>query len=71
MPTAWGLLHSSTPAAQIQGLLGALPTDPWLHLNLLITENKYKTDVAKGALRPWSATDRGTANDWARARTTI
>ena len=30
----WGSLRSSTPAARIQGLPGALPLDPWLHPNI-------------------------------------
>ena len=34
MPMVWGLLCSPTPAAWIQGLLRALPPDPWLHPNI-------------------------------------
>ena len=34
MPTARGSLRSPTPSAQIQGLLGAEPQDPWLHPNI-------------------------------------
>ena len=34
VPTAQGSLRSPTPSAQIQGVLGALPPDPWLHPNI-------------------------------------
>ena len=36
VPTAWGSLRSPISSAQIQGLPGAPPPDPWLHPNITI-----------------------------------
>ena len=36
VPSAWDSLCSPTPTSRIQGLLGALPPDPWLHPNISV-----------------------------------
>ena len=43
VPTARGLLRLPTPSAQIQGLLGAPPPDPWLHPNIGLGFTEFQT----------------------------
>ena len=43
VPMAQGSLCSPTPLAWIQGLLGALPPDPWLHPNISLGFTESQT----------------------------